>query len=170
MFLLNWLPDIVFHLVLILGTIGVLVSIILNFVPGFSLYKIPVLILSIVLVGGGLYFEGALAKEEEYKIEVAKLREELLKAQIRGEKVTTEVVTKVLTKKQVIKEKGETITEYIDREIVKEDPTCKIGEAVIKAHNASALNDPSILDVNAVVGTDAHNNLAKKPTLLPSKK
>jgi hypothetical protein len=169
MFLLNWLPDIVIHTILILGCIGVLVSFVLNFISGFTLYKVPVQIVGILLLSFGLYFEGALAKEDEYGERVAKLEADLLKAQIRAEKVNTEVVTKFITKKQVIKEKGETITEYIDREITKVDPTCKISDVVIKAHNAAASNDPALLTADTVVPTDDHNSLAKPGIKLPVK-
>jgi hypothetical protein len=42
---------------------------------------------------------------------------------------------------RVIREKGEIIKQYIDREVTKYDATCVIPSSVVKAHNAAALNE-----------------------------
>ena len=67
----------------------------------------------------GLYLEGGLADQAIWQLKVKEMEAKVAKAETESQKVTTEVVTKILTKKQVIKEKGNDIVKYIDREVVK---------------------------------------------------
>ena len=54
--------------------------------------------------------------------------------------------TKVVKDTQVVREKGKTITQYVDREVVKYDNKCELPNEVIRAHNAAATMDASKLD------------------------
>ena len=103
--------------------------------------------------------------EAEYKIKVAELKDKLAKAEVAAAKINTVIVTEYVNKKQIIKQKGDTITEYIDREVTVYDRTCPIPESVIKSHNAAARGDISIL-----VPTAEHNALATPPMKLAPKK
>ena len=71
------------------------------------------------------------AKYEEGKLEEAKKE---------SAKVNTVVETKVITKTKIIKEKADTIVQYVDRvkEIVKFDETCPIPKEAIDVHNEAA--------------------------------
>jgi hypothetical protein len=53
---------------------------------------------------------------------------------------------KIVKDTQVIHEKGKTITQYIDREIIKYDDKCNLPVEVIRAHNAAATLDSGKLD------------------------
>ena len=92
---------------------------------------------------------------------------ELAKAKAEKAEVDTKVVTKVITKTRVIKEKGGTIIEYIDRI---PPNTCVVTTPFIKAHNSAAKNDDTI-ELEEVVTTTEHNSAAKKPkiSLVPKK-
>ena len=65
---------------------------------------------------------------------------EISKTKGRGEVV----IEKVVTKTKVVKEKGQEVTKYVDREIVKYDVKfapggeCEIPKEFIKAHNEAA--------------------------------
>lgn len=170
MWALNFLPDIVFHLIFTAGIVGLIAGFIFGFLPFISVYKTPIQIISILLFAVGLWYEGGIAKDKEWKAKVSDLEIKLQKMQTRSAKVDIEVVTKVLTKKQIIREKGDTIIEYIDREIVKFDNSCPIPEKLIIAHNAAATNNPELLNVNSEVPTLDHNQLAKPRIKMPSKK
>ena len=102
--------------------------------------------------------------EAEYKVKVAELKEKLKDAEIKAANANAKIVTEYVTKKQFIKQRGDTITEYIDREVVKYDKTCPIPTEVIRAHNAAALNDPILL-----ILTEEHNKLATPIKLAPKK-
>jgi 4-hydroxyphenylpyruvate dioxygenase-like putative hemolysin len=111
----------------------------------------------------GVWYEGGIAKDAEWKARVAELETKVAQAEAKSAQVNTKVVTKVVTKTQVIKEKGDEVVRYIDREITKYDSECKIPQVAIKAHDASALNktiDEVILNPSSVIGTTDHNALA----------
>ena len=69
---------------------------------------------------------------------VKELELQISKLELKSQEVTTQIVTKVLTKKQIIREKGDEIIKYVDREIVKYDDSCKIPSEVVEALNKAA--------------------------------
>jgi hypothetical protein len=160
--ILSWLPDFVFHLILIVGVLALLAGWALRMVPVVAKYSLPIQVAGVLLTILGVWYEGGIAKDAEWKARVAELEVKVAQAEVKSAQVNTKVVTKVVTKTQVIKEKGATVTEYIDREIVKYDAECKIPQAAIKAHDASALNKSidEIITPATVVGSAEHNALA----------
>ena len=162
MWILSWLPDFVFHLILIVGVLALLAGWALRMVPVVAKYSLPIQVAGVLLTILGVWYEGGIAKDAEWKARVAELEVKVAQAEVKSAQVNTKVVTKVVTKTQVIKEKGATVTEYIDREIVKYDAECKIPQAAIKAHDASALNKSidEIITPATVVGSAEHNALA----------
>lgn len=162
MWILSWLPDVVFHLILIVGVVALLASWVLKFIPLVSTYRLPIQVGGIILTIVGVWYEGGIAKDAEWKARVAELETKVAQAEVKSAKVNTKVVTKVVTKTQVIKQKGATVTEYIDREVVKYDAECKIPQSAIRAHDASALNKSieEVVTPITTVGSTEHNILA----------
>jgi hypothetical protein len=158
------------HIIFITGAVGLIIGFLLGFIPIVNQYKVPIQIISLVLFSVGLWFEGRIAKDNEWRIKLAEVEAKLLEARVQAEKASVQVVTKVVKEKQIIKEKGRTITEYIDREIIKYDPMCPIPTSVLSSHNAAATNDTSLLNPDAEVSTKDHNSLAKPKLRIPSEK
>jgi translation elongation factor EF-Tu-like GTPase len=90
----------------------------------------------------GLYLEGGIANEEKWQARVKELEAKVATAEAKSQEVVTQVVTKYVTRTQVIKERGDTVIQYVDREVVKYDNKCEIPTIVIKAHDAAAKNQP----------------------------
>jgi hypothetical protein len=158
MWIISFFPDFVTHVITFLGVLGVMavsIPLIWNLIPGVALYRLPVQIISVMLLSFGLFLEGGISEKEVWEAKVSALEKKVSEAEAKSARVDTKIVTKLLTKKQVVKEKGDTITEYIEREVVKYDNTCQIPVEVIRSHNAAAMNDLLLL-----VPTNAHNALA----------
>ena len=170
MWILSYLPDFVTHTIFTVGVVGTIAGFVLGFIPFIATYKLPIQIISILVLSFGLYLEGGLADQAVWQLKVKEMEAKVAKAETESQKVTTEVVTKILTKKQVIKEKGDDIVQFIDREVVKYNNICTIPEVVITAHNAAARNDNSALKNQIEVPTDLHNQLANPPMILAPKK
>jgi 4-hydroxyphenylpyruvate dioxygenase-like putative hemolysin len=91
-----------------------------------------------------VYWRGGYAVEQEWRERVAEVEAKVAAAEAKSAEENTKIVTKVVTKTQVIKTRGETITKYIDREIVRYDEKfapggqCEIPQEFIKAHNSAA--------------------------------
>ena len=114
---------------------------------------------------------GAASNEAKWEARVKELEEKLLVAEQASKQINTKIVEKIVTQKQIIREQGKTITEYVDREIVKYDTKylpgaiCEIPQEVIKAHNMAAsgkkLEDIEIKS-NTPIPTDAINKAAMR--------
>lgn len=167
MWILTYFPDFLTHVIFILGVLGTIVGFLLGFIPGIKPYQLAIQVISILILSFGLYLEGGLAEQSIWQAKVKDLEVKIAEAETKSEKVTTEVVTKILTKKQVIKEKGNDIVQFIDREVVKYNNICTIPEVVITAHNAAAKNETSTLKE---IPTDLHNQLVSPPIILAPKK
>lgn len=144
--ILTFVPTFVFHLALIVAVIGLLVATFLGAFPIISQYKLPIQLVSLILLVGAVFFQGAIAYKHSVAVEVAELKLRLQKAETKSVETNTEIVEKIVTDTQIIREKGRTITEYVDREIVKYDNRCELPREVIDAHNAAASMDLSKLE------------------------
>jgi translation elongation factor EF-Tu-like GTPase len=87
---------------------------------------------------------GAISNEESWLAKVKELETKVSESEKKAAEKNTEIVEKVVTKTQVIKEKGDDIIKYVDREVVKKEEVvkfvenCPIPNDIINAHNAAA--------------------------------
>lgn len=161
------------HTVFAIGVIGIIAGFVLGFIPILNRYKFPIQVISILIFAWGVYLEGGLAQKNKLNQQIADLEVKLKDAEAKAAKVNTKIVTQVLTKREVIREKGNDIIKYIDREVVLYDKTCPIPESVIKAHNAAALSktveEMTLATPTTPVETKPHNDAAKSKLVLPKK-
>ncbi len=113
-------------------------------IPVINQYRTPAQVLGIALLVMGVYWRGGYAIEMEWRERVAEVEARVAAAEAKSAEENVKIVTKVVTKTQVIRTRGESITKYIDREIVKYDEKfaqggmCEIPQEFIKAHNSAA--------------------------------
>jgi hypothetical protein len=108
-------------------------------IPLIKKYKLPLNILAALLIGFGAFLEGKIAYEAKMEQQVVSLKVQLAEARVAASQQNVEIVTEYLTDTQVIREKGETIIRYIDREIIKYDERCEIPNEVIDVLNQSIM-------------------------------
>ncbi len=157
-------PDYIYHIILGIGIIGTLTGFVLNFIPFVKQYSFSIQVISVLVLTFGVYLQGGLSVKHNLEREVADLKVRLASTETQSEKINTVVVTRVVTKREVVREKGATVIEYIDREIVKYNDKCEIPKVVITAHNAAAQNKTidETLTPNTVIDTKEHNNIATR--------
>jgi uncharacterized protein YacL len=143
--LLTLLPVWIIHTVLGLGVLGLLIAFFVQRIPFVKTYGYMIKIVSSILLVLGLFLQGALAYKESTALAVAQLEAKLAKAEAKSQKTNVEIVEKIVKDTEVIRVKGKTITEYVDREVVKYNNVCPLPSEVIRAHNAAATMDPSKL-------------------------
>jgi hypothetical protein len=141
MWIINWLPEFIVHLIFLAGIIGTIAGFVLGFIPFISKYKLPIQIISLLLLSLGVYLEGGLAEKAKWELRVKEMEAKVAEAEAKSAVVNTQIVEKVVTQKQIVKEKGDKIVQYIDREIKVFDNTCTVPELAIKAHNMAAKNE-----------------------------
>jgi L-lactate permease len=139
--ILGILPDWFWTLVLWAGILATGISYIVAKIPVLGQYKLPLRIGGIVAIVIGVYFQGAIANEEKWQARVKELEEKLQVAEEKSKQENAKIESKVVTKIQVIKEAGEEIIKYIDKnnEIIKFVENCPLPKEVIGIHNSAAL-------------------------------
>lgn len=148
MWLMNFLPNWIFHAILLAGVLGLIASLVLKFIPFINTYKLPVQVLSILLIVTGVWFEGAISNQAEWEARVAEMQVKVAEAEAKSAEANVQIVTKVVKKTKLVHERGDAIISYIDREVVKNNEVikfvenCPIPDIIIKTHNAAALNQP----------------------------
>ncbi len=140
MWVLKFLPNWIFYLLFFIGVAGIAATYLLRFIPipAIYMYKTPIQLVSIALVVIGTFMAGAIHDNEAWEARVRELEAKLAEAATQSAKENVKIVEKVVTKTQVIKEKAETNTQYIDREIIKYNNICEIPKEFIQLHNSAA--------------------------------
>jgi hypothetical protein len=140
MWIINWIPNFYYYLTMA-GVLLLVASWALKIVPVIRTYALPIQIVGLIMTLIGIYWMGGVAVEKEWQARVKEVEAKLAKAEAKSARVNTKIVTKVVTKTQVIREKAQTRTKYIDREIVKYDSTCEIPLEAMKVLNAAVKNE-----------------------------
>ena len=113
-------------------------------IPVVNQYRIPAQVLGIALLVAGVYWRGGYSIEMEWRERVAEVEARVAAAEAKSAEENVKIVTKVVTKTQVIRTRGADIVKYVDREIVRYDEkfakggVCEIPQEFIKAHNSAA--------------------------------
>jgi hypothetical protein len=152
MWILHLLPDNfiawIVNLILLAGTVVTAAGFFVRFIPFVNAYRIPVQIAGILLLTVGVYFQGGYTAEMAWRERVAEVEAKLAVAEKRSAEVNTEIVTRVVTQTKLIKERGDDIVKYVDREVVRDlevirfVENCPIPDVIINTHNAAARNQP----------------------------
>jgi hypothetical protein len=148
MWILHFLPDALIlwicNIVLLAGILLTVTAFFIKRIPVVNQYRIPAQVLGIALLVAGVYWRGGYAVEQEWRERVAEVEARVAAAEAKSAEENVKIVTKVVTKTQVIRTRGADIVKYVDREIVKYDEKfakggmCEIPQEFIKAHNSAA--------------------------------
>ena len=142
MWILHLLPDSwLINAIFILMSIGVLTiigSYVLNLFPLVGKYSTIIQIFGILILATSMYMIGGYGVENEWRQKASELEKKISEGKIESAKVNTQVIQKIVTQKQIVREQGEEIIKYVDKEIVKYNDRCDIPVEVIKAHDAAA--------------------------------
>ena len=145
MWIISILPEWVFHAIFLIGALGTIAGFFLGFIPFIKQYKLPVQIISLLVLSLGLYLEGSLADYKEWEARVKELEKQVAVAEEKAKTKNVEIQEKIVEKTKVIRQKGNDIVKYIDREVVKNEEVIKyvercpaIPSAIIEEHNKAA--------------------------------
>jgi energy-coupling factor transporter transmembrane protein EcfT len=148
MWILHFLPDAMIlwicNIVLLAGIFLTVAAFFIKRIPVINQYRIPAQVLGIALLVIGVYWRGGYAIEMEWRERVAEVEARVAAAEAASKEENVKIVTKVVTKTQVIRTRGADIVKYVDREIVRYDEKfakggiCEIPQEFIKAHNSAA--------------------------------
>ena len=144
MWMLYFLPSWYTHAVPVLGIVLILISMFLKVIPFISTYYIPLRIIGLVTLLFGIFFEGVMYSGKDLHEKVKELEAKVVAAEAKSAEVNTKIVEKIVTKQKIVKERGEDIIKYVDKEIIKYDVKfapggqCEIPKEFISIHNKAA--------------------------------
>jgi uncharacterized protein YacL len=144
MWILSFLPDWIFHAIVIAGLVAVIVGTFLKSIPIINNYSLLIKVIGYIALALGIFLEGGLNNEKVWQARVKEVEAKLAIAEQQSKEENVKIETKVITKTQVIRTRGKDIVKYVDREIVKYDTkfapggVCEIPKEFIKAHNDAA--------------------------------
>ena len=145
---MNFLPDWIFHAILLMGVLGLIASLVLKFIPAISTYNLPIQVGAILLIAVGVWFEGAMSNQAEWEAKVKDLEVRMAQAEAKSAETNTKIVTKTVKQLELVRTRGDDIIKYVDREVavdkevIKFVENCPIPQIIIGTHNAAALNQP----------------------------
>ena len=138
MWVLNFLPDWIFHFLVLAGIGGLIVSYLMKFIPFVYMYKTPIQLVSVVVIIGSMFMLGAAWNDQVWRDRVAEMEQKVAAAEVKSVEENVKIVTKIVKKTEIVRTKGDEIVKYIDKEIVKYNDRCEIPEDFVKALNDAA--------------------------------
>jgi uncharacterized membrane protein len=132
--ILEIFPHWLWWLLLLTGVSGYLLA---SFVTLKS-YNLLLKIVSGVVVSVVIFIMGLLYADGVWQQAAQDLQQQVKVAEAKSQVVNTVVEERVVTKTQVVRQRGASTVEYIVREVVKHDPTCVVPAEFVTAHNRAA--------------------------------
>jgi hypothetical protein len=128
------------NILLIVGFVGTIAGFFIKFIPFVNQYRLPVQIISVVLLVAGVYFKGGYATEMAWRDKVKAAEDRAAIAEKKASETNIKIETKIVEKIKVVKE-----VQVVNRDrIVKEkeyiDKECKVPQIAVDIHNDAAKN------------------------------
>ena len=134
MWILQFLPNWIFYVLCFAGIAAFLVTKFVKILPNAQLIQAA----SIAVVAVSIYMIGAISNNDAWLARVKEMETKVAEAEAKSATANTDIVEKTVIKTQVIKERGQDIIKYVDREVVKYDTTCSVPKEFVAAHNKAA--------------------------------
>jgi hypothetical protein len=86
----------------------------------------------------GIFMLGAIYENKSWVAKVKEMELKIAEAEATSQKENVKIVEKIVYRDRIIRQKGQDIVKYIDREIVKYDNQCTIPDEVINILNIAS--------------------------------
>ena len=142
MWILSFLPTWIFYAITVLGILGVITSYVLSMVPLVNQYKLPLQVVSIVVIAFGVFIIGGVENELSWQAKVKELEAQVAIATAKSNETNTVIQQKVITKIQIVKQQVEVVRKEIEiqKEVINAD--CKVNPIAVELYN-KAVADPA---------------------------
>jgi len=130
----------VINILLFAGLAGTIAGFFIKFIPFVNQYRLPVQIISIILLVAGVYFKGGYATEMAWRDKVKAAEERAALAEAQAKETNVKIQTKIVERVKKIKEVQYVIQEKIVKEKEIIDKDCRVPQVAIDIHNDAAKN------------------------------
>lgn len=138
MWILNFLPDIFFHIMLGASILIFLVSTLFNNIPFLGGYTKLIQIISIVCLVFAVWMEGGIAKDNEYKEKIKELQQKISKAEVDSEALNNKLFEEMLKHQQAIQQITAANKQRLNNQAAELNKSCTVNDNVIGILNDAA--------------------------------
>jgi hypothetical protein len=142
LWLISFLPDWFFHVIILLGIISIVVASVIKKLPTLYTYSFVAYFTGLVLIVSGVWFEGGLSEKAKWASKVKELEGKVQVAESRSRETNTIIQTEVVEKIKVVKEKV-----YVNKQTNEQiagaqlDSKCVVPESTVVLLNSASQNE-----------------------------
>lgn len=138
MWILQWLPDWVFHVILLVGLLGLGASFFLKLIPNAQRYKLLVQVVASILIVFGVYMEGAISNQAWWELRVAEAELRAKEAEAKAAEANGKIEYVIVEKTKVVEVVDRRVQQQIRDLADKMDQRCYVIPEVNTIHNDAA--------------------------------
>ena len=135
MFILKFLPDFVFHLIFIMGLLGLGASFVLKFIPFFVQYRVVIQVAASIMIAIGLYMEGAISDNTAWVDRVHQMEKKVAEAEAKSADANTKLVTEMAKYQEKIAVNQAAVKQAIQQNIQAINRQCKLTDISVEMYN-----------------------------------
>ena len=135
MWILKFLPDLVFHLIFVAGLLGLAASLVFKFIPFVSQYRLPILVVSSIMIAVGLYMEGAISDNTAWVDRVHAMEKKVAEAEAKSADANTKLVTELARNREKIAANQAAVSQAIQQNIQAINRQCKLTDVSVEMYN-----------------------------------
>jgi hypothetical protein len=139
--LVNFLPEWVFHIVIFLGISSLIASAILKKLPALYTYSFVSYLTGLFLIVSGVWFEGALTEKSNWEEKVKELETKVQIAESKSQQVNTVIETQIVERVKIVKDTknaNKETAKLIARQL---DDRCVVPESTVMLINSASQNE-----------------------------
>jgi hypothetical protein len=155
--MINFIPNIFWTLVLLSGITAILASYFLSKIPLVTQYKLPLRVGGVVALIVGIYAQGIIANEAIWQARTEELKKQVATAEESAKTANTELATVISEKRKLEATKNKEVIKYIDKwktkevlkevtgpervrveEVIKYIENCPVPKELLDIHNKGA--------------------------------
>jgi hypothetical protein len=138
MWILNFLPDFAFHILLVIGILGIIAGFLLSNIPFIGTNGKLIQIVSILITVLAVWYEGGIAKDQEYKKQIADLQLKVSRAEAQSAESNTKLAEEILKRQQAIQQITAANKQKLNNQAVELNKACTVNDDVISILNDAA--------------------------------
>lgn len=146
MFILHLLPDWFFFVLAFLGAATFAITYFLKYIPipALYMYRATIQAVSVLVIFVSMFLAGVVYSDNTWTEKAKELELKIKEAEERSRDTNVVVEQKIVEKTKIVKEKGQDIIKYVDRDVVKKEEiikyveNCPIPKEIVEIHNKAA--------------------------------
>jgi hypothetical protein len=148
--ILSFLPNWIFHLIVLAGVLGLLASQFFRFIPFVSTYTMPIKVASIFALVVGIWFEGGISNNDAWLAKVKEMELKVAKAEAQSAEYNTKLTAKIAENNKIIKENTNANQKAISKYVTDE---CRMSNVAVSLHNSASRGEVPSSTIGTITGT-----------------